>query len=103
MCVLLLLPLAAQQKFDLQAPDFRFRLTEKGFDRIDMDGYSAYGVPGYPDLPSRILHVAIPPDADIGSVRVYASVNQTSGLGVYRIQETPRMAVYDSGKLDLRR
>ena len=45
-----------------------------------MPGYYSYGIPGYPDLPSRIFRIALPPDVDGDDVEVeyFEIVDDTS-------------------------
>jgi len=84
----------AQQAYTLEAPDYSCEKTAGGSDRISIEGYFSYGVPGYPDLPSRMLRYAVPPDVDETSIEV-AYDAQTLDLGVFQIEELPPMATWD--------
>lgn len=75
-----------------QAPNYRIEITDDGFDRVLIDGYHSYGVSGYPDLPSRVLRFAIPPDAAAESIRVHYTVKSAESLGEFEIKECPVMA-----------
>ena len=46
------------------------------FVRIVSPGFGSTGSPGEPDLPCRQIHVALPPDADLASVRVSVANGQ---------------------------
>jgi len=86
--------LFAQQVYTLEAPNYSSQKTADGFDQISIEGYLSYGVPGYPDLPCRLLRYAVPPDVDERSIEVEYDA-ETIDLGIFQIKELPLMATRD--------
>jgi len=57
---------------------------------VRIDGLSRVNSPGNPDLPARVMRVALPPDADLGSVRVSARpIGEALLLGAIRVLPQP--------------
>jgi len=50
-----------------------------------MEGYFSYGVPGYPDLPSKIYQIAVPPNIDLNSIEVEFHEDGRTSLGIFHI------------------
>jgi len=84
--------LFAEQTFTFKAPDYEIKKTGGGFDRVFLEGYYSYAVPGYPDLPSKIFRFAVPPNVAKDSIKVEYSIEKTQELGKYEIKELPAMA-----------
>jgi|GEM_PF-1303859 len=90
--------LYSQQTYRLEAPAYRIEATGDGYHRILINGYYSYAIPGYPDLPSRIFRVAVPPSIDPNSINVNYSIKKTEYLGIYNIKEIPAMRTWVDGK-----
>jgi hypothetical protein len=71
----------AQQTLALQSPEYEIAISNSGHHILTAEGYYSYAVPGYPDLPSRIIYVAVPPNVDINSIEVLLSHSQVTDLG----------------------
>jgi len=84
--------ISAGQVYTFEAPDYKIEMTDDGFDRVLIDGYYSYGVPGYPDIPSKILRFTVPPDVVAESIRVEYTVKKAENLGEFEIRECPAMA-----------
>jgi hypothetical protein len=84
--------LFAEQNYTLNAPGYRIEKTPDGFDRVFVDGYFSYAVPGYPDLPCKIFRFVIPPDVAGQSVSVRYSVKKSEEIGKFDITALPPMA-----------
>jgi hypothetical protein len=75
----------------LESPPFEI-VRQQGLDTIQVgagqpgDGYSLAGSPGEALLPRRVYNVAVPPNADLGSLRIEVVEAQVIDLpGVYRL------------------
>ena len=90
--------LNAEQIYHFKSPDYRIETTEDGLHKILMEGYFSYGVPGYPDLPSKIYQIAVPPDVDLKSIDVEYHERRRTSLGVFHIRELPPMATWIDGE-----
>ena len=55
---------------ELRLPAYEVVRGSDGLDRIEVSGFAASGLPGSPQLPQRVYHVALPPDASIGALGV---------------------------------
>jgi len=96
LCFCLGVYLYSDQTYQFEAPMYHIEITEDGYHRISMPGYYSYGIPGYPDLPSRIYRIAVPPDVDDVEVEYF----ETSAihLGTFRIRELPPMVTWVNGE-----
>jgi len=90
--------LHSEQIYPFKSPDYRIETTGDGFHKIIMDGYFSYGVPGYPDVPSKIYQIAIPPDIDLNSIEVEYHERGRISLDNYQIKELPPMATWVDGE-----
>lgn len=89
--------LYAEQEYHFKAPDYIVETTKGGFHKILMEGYFSYGVPGYPDLPSKIFQIAVPPDTDLNGIEFeYHELGRIS-LGTFHIEELPPMVTWVDG------
>ena len=86
--------LFGQQRYTLKSPEFRIEVDEDGFHRILVKGYSSYGVAGYPDLPSRLYRIAVPPEAIPASISVSYGVEEMGTPGFLNIAEIPPMTAW---------
>ena len=90
--------LHSEQIYPFKSPDYRIETTEDGFHKIIMERYFSYGVPGYPDVPSKIYQIAMPPDIDLNSIEVEYHERGRISLGDYQIKELPPMATWVDGE-----
>jgi hypothetical protein len=90
--------LFGQQSYRLQAVDYRIQADSGGFQTILIDGFFSYGIPGYPDLPSKIVLIAVPPDADLSSISLTPSEIGGRSLGRFNIREIPAQETYADGQ-----
>jgi|GEM_PF-1100729 len=65
---------------------------------IIQDFYS-YGVPGYPDLPSKIFRVAIPPDVDENKIEIIPLIKEIIPVGKFIIEELPPLTTWIDGEI----
>jgi hypothetical protein len=86
-----------EQTYKITAPEYRVEEEATGYHKISIDGFFSYGVPGYPDLPSKIYRIAVPPGVNLGSVQVEVTASKTSSLGTYRIEALPPLATWKDG------
>ena len=86
--------LYGDQIYHLVSSDYRVDMIKDGFHKIVMEGYFSYGIPGYPDLPSKIFQIAVPPEIDLNSIKVYAADSGKINLGSFRIKELPPLATW---------
>jgi hypothetical protein len=91
--------LYSEQSYNLKAENFRIDNTKDNFQRIIVEGYYSYGVPGYPDLPCKIYRIAVPPEVDPHSIKVNYTTDSVEHLGNYNIREVPHMAAWVDGKM----
>jgi len=89
--------LYSEQIYNLKTPDYRIETTKDNFHKIVIDGYYSYAVPGYPDLPSKIFRVAVPPDIYEKGIEVEYFANKIIALGKFQIRELPPMATWVDG------
>ncbi len=89
--------LYGQQTYHLKSSDYNIEMTKDGFSRIVMDRYFSYGIPGYPNLPSTIYQIAVPPDVDLKSIEVKYDENQKIYIGSCQIKELPALATWRDG------
>jgi hypothetical protein len=71
----------------ISAGAYRIEDTAQG-QRVDMDGFGSLLVPGKPVLPSKIFAIAVPPAAEVLSVR-YDAGEAVALPGTYDIAPTP--------------
>ncbi|MBC8460437.1 MAG: hypothetical protein H8D67_20835 [Deltaproteobacteria bacterium] len=62
-----------------------------------MEGYYSYAVPGYPDLPSKIYRIAVPPDIDLHSIEVEYFCGGVVSFGSFQIREIPPLVTWVDG------
>jgi hypothetical protein len=77
------------QIYSLKAQNYEIEKIRGDFDKITLDGFFSYPIPGYPDLPAKIYYIAVPPDVDEQSIEVDCSLKGVVHLGYYRIREVP--------------
>jgi len=90
--------LHCEQIYHLKTPDYRVEITKDGFHSIRINGYFSYGLPGFPDLPSKIYRIAVPPDVDLNTIVVEYNVHEKNSIGVFHIRELPPMATWVDGQ-----
>ncbi|MBN2549690.1 MAG: hypothetical protein JXB15_11060 [Anaerolineales bacterium] len=76
--------------FELRLPGFQLQHLLDGSVVIQADGFPLQDAPGELALPHQVVHLALPPDADAGSLRleiVSAKIEQLPGS--YNIQRIP--------------
>ena len=98
LCFFLGVYLYSDQTHQFEAPMYHIEITEDGYHRISMPGYYSYGIPGYPDLPSRIYRIALPPDVDGDDVEVEYFETSAVHLGTFRIRELQPMVTWVNGE-----
>jgi len=89
--------LHGDQIYNFKSPDYHIDTTTEGFHRIVIEGYFSYGVPGYPDLPSKIFQIAVPPDVELNSIEITFSESEKIYLGNFLIKELPPLATWKDG------
>lgn len=94
LCFILAFNLFGGQNYRFEAPRYSIDTTVGDFQQIKIDNSHSYGIPGFPDLPTRFFRVAVPPDADPNSITVNFTVTNIEDLGLYDIKEVPAMAAY---------
>jgi hypothetical protein len=87
--------------YSLKAPGYTIQSMADGFDRVLVDGYLSYAVPGYPDLPCKIFRFAVPYDVSAKQIKVDYAVRKTENLGKFNIRELPPMATWDGDRMVL--
>ena len=58
-----------EQYIHLFAPNHKIESVRDGFHNVVIPGYYSYGEPGFPDLPSKIYRIALPPNIDPKSIK----------------------------------
>jgi hypothetical protein len=86
------------QTYHFKAPNYRIEMIRDGYHKILMDGYFSYAVPGYPDVPSKIFQIAVPPDVDLKSIDVEYHERKKISLGSFNIPELPAMETWVNGQ-----
>lgn len=94
LCLVLALNLYGRQNYRFEAPRFNIDMSAGDFQHIEIDNGFSYGIPGFPDLPTRTFRVAVPPDADPNTITVNYTVTNIEDLGLYDIREIPALAAY---------
>ncbi|MCK8603946.1 C25 family cysteine peptidase [Desulfoferrobacter suflitae] len=77
------------QVYNFEAPTSEARMHEDASHKISIEGYFSYAVPGYPDLPSKLYWIAVPPDVDEQTKEVEYIVKRKTPLGQYNINKMP--------------
>jgi len=95
LCFILVFNLYGRQNYRFEAPRFNIDTSAGEFQQIEIDNGHSYGIPGFPDLPTRFFRIAVPPDTDPDTITVSYTVTNIEGLGLYDIREIPAMAAYD--------
>jgi hypothetical protein len=90
--------LFGQQSYRFEAAGYRVQTDSEGFQKILLEGFFSYGVPGYPDLPSKILLIAVPPDADLNTISLSPSEKAGRSIGRFNIREIPALETYADGQ-----
>lgn len=76
----------------------RVSLDADGFASVRVDGAGARPTPGAPSLPHRHLRLVLPPDADLGSVRVRVEpFGVETREGPFDVAPAPPYRVHDTG------
>ncbi|MBN1224071.1 MAG: hypothetical protein JXB23_12560, partial [Candidatus Aminicenantes bacterium] len=94
LCLFLGASLFAHQSYTLKFPNYRVEIDPNGYHKLTIKGYSSYGVAGYPDLPSRLYRIAVPPEVVPGSISVSYAVDKMDALGFMDIAEIPPMMTW---------
>jgi len=85
-----------KQIYNFNSPEIKqINLKNK---QIKEEGYYSYGVPGYPDLPSKIIRIAIHPNALPDTIKVNNKEGKTINLGTQNISKLPSMQTWNKGK-----
>jgi hypothetical protein len=75
---------------ELLAPAYLVQSESDGSTTIQAESFTAAGAPGGLALPHKVLHVALPPQADLNSVTLEISSLQVEALpGNFHIQTLP--------------
>ncbi|MBA7656412.1 hypothetical protein ES703_64336 [subsurface metagenome] len=90
--------LYSEQTYHFKAPNYRIEMIKDGYHKILMDGYFSYAVPGYPDVPSKIFQIAVPPDVDLKSIDVEYHERRKISLGSFNIPELPPLETWVNGQ-----
>jgi len=90
--------LYGEQLYQFKAPDYRIEMTKGAFHKILMDGYFSYAVPGYPDVPSKIFQIAVPPDVDLKSIDIEYRKRGEVSLGSFNIPELSPLETWITGQ-----
>jgi hypothetical protein len=90
--------LFSNQTINLETPKYSIHFTPEGYHKIALKGFYSYGIPGYPDLPSKIYRIALPPHSDLHTVTIETDGAESVSLGTYDIQELPAMATWIDGE-----
>jgi len=83
---------AVEKTYMLTSPDYQITMTGDGSQKIALHNYFSYGVPGYPDLPTRMIRIGLPPSVDFETVTISYSPLQNRYLGKFDIKELPPLA-----------
>lgn len=62
---------AAELQLTVEVPRPQTRLDERGFSHVEIPGYLPWGQPGAPELPARLLYLALPPGEQVTSLEVH--------------------------------
>ena len=90
--------LYGEQTYHFKAPNYRIEMIKDGYHKILMDGYFSYAVPGYPDVPSKIFQIAVPPGVDLKSIDVEYRERGKVSLGSFNIPELPPLETWVNGQ-----
>jgi hypothetical protein len=96
--ILFVLGISAAQHYHLKTPEYRIEMTKDDFQKISIEGYFSYGVSGYPDLPSQVFRIALPPDIDINSIEINYSEGTKQSIGSFNIRELPPLETWVDGE-----
>jgi hypothetical protein len=86
----------------LQIPPYQVSAGSAGANQIKIAGYDPSGAPGDPALPGKFIHIALPPDVRIDSLKVeLVSPQQVALPGTYKFAPVPPPVTYQDGKIIL--
>lgn len=77
------------QGYHFEAPAYETHRQRDASQKISIDGYFSYAVPGYPDLPSKVCWIAVPPDVNEQTIEVEYVVKKEIPLGQFNIEKIP--------------
>ena len=86
--------LEQELSFQVTTPDYTIAVDMNGYHRVLLPGYKSYAVPGYPDLPAKLLRFAVPPTALETTIRVKYLEADSVSLGTFAIEPLPPMATW---------
>ncbi len=86
--------LEQELSFQVTAPDYTIAVDANGYHKISLPGYKSYAVPGYPDLPAKLLRFAVPPTAMKTTIKVEYTEEGSVSLGTFAIEALPAMATW---------
>ncbi|MGB2955696.1 MAG: lamin tail domain-containing protein, partial [Anaerolineales bacterium] len=84
--------------YTITLPEPVFEQDAEGFDLVNMEGFSSFGMPGEPTLPHKTYNFALPPEAKFGSLAVEVIDIQTT---VYEESYNIKPAVADTSETGL--
>ena len=83
----------------LETPPPAVHTSDSGESQLVMDGFSPQGAPGAPQLPGKLIEVALPPDADPATLTITVTAERVTDLpGTHRIAPAPSVATWDEGR-----
>lgn len=92
--------LEQELSFIISSPNYMIAADTNGNHKVSIPDYQSYAVPGYPDLPAKLLRFAVPPTALESSIRVEYTQEGTVSLGIFEIKALAAMATWaDSTKV----
>jgi hypothetical protein len=71
----------------LNANEYQISETKNGYQEIGMQDFGMIGIPGKPALPSKTFMIALPPGADVVSIRADGAPQEIKGL--YKVKPAP--------------
>jgi len=89
---------SGNQTYNLHARNYKIEKIRDDFEKIDLDGFYSYPVPGYPDLPAKIYYIAVPPDVDEHSIEVAYTLKEVVNLGNYRIRKNQPLVSWEDNR-----
>ena len=86
--------LEQELSFQVTAPDYSIAVDTDGYHKVTVPDYKSYAVPGYPDLPAKLLRFAVPPTAVEATIRVEYTEERSVSLGIFAVEALPAMATW---------